>query len=108
VGARAARRLRLADETSTRDLGGDDLPRAVLASFGGSPRFKRIAESLVRHLHAFASEVDPRAPLLAVFGVRSSPISLFERHEPGTAPDGKRLDVPFWTLAYDLVLAHKT
>jgi len=26
------------------------------------------------------------------------------RHEPGLAPDGKRLDVPFYTLAYDFVL----
>jgi len=40
----------------------------------------------------------------AVFGVRSSLIADWVRHEPGLAPDGKRLDVPFYTLAYDFVL----
>ena len=31
---------------------------------------------------------------------------IFEaRHEPGTAPDGRELDVPYWTMAYDMVLA---
>jgi len=40
----------------------------------------------------------------AVFGVRSSLIADWVRHEPGVAPDGKRLDVPFYTLAYDFVL----
>ena len=44
---------------STRNLADEDLTNAVLASFAGagSERFKTIAESLVRHLHAFASEV---------------------------------------------------
>jgi hydroxyquinol 1,2-dioxygenase len=41
----------------------------------------------------------------AVFGVRSHLISPFEHHEPGTAPDGRRMDVPFWTMRYDMVLA---
>jgi hydroxyquinol 1,2-dioxygenase len=41
----------------------------------------------------------------AVFGVRRRLIGPFEHHEPGEAPDGKRLDVPFWTMSYDLVLA---
>lgn len=40
----------------------------------------------------------------AVFGVRSSLITNFERHEPGIAPDGKKLDVPFYTMHYDFLL----
>jgi len=44
---------------STRNLADEDLTNAVLASFDGAKteRFKTIAESLVKHLHAFASEV---------------------------------------------------
>jgi hydroxyquinol 1,2-dioxygenase len=44
---------------STRNLADEDLTQAVLASFegAGSERFKTIADSLVRHLHAFATEV---------------------------------------------------
>ncbi len=44
---------------STRNLADVDLTNAVLASFAGagSERFKTIAESLVRHLHAFATDV---------------------------------------------------
>ena len=41
----------------------------------------------------------------AVFGVKSSLITGFERHEPGTAPDGKQMDVPFYTMSYDFLLA---
>lgn len=41
----------------------------------------------------------------AVFGVKSSLITTFERHEPGTAPDGKNMDVPFYTMNYDFMLA---
>ncbi len=42
-----------------RDLAADELTEAVLASFAGapSPRFREVAESLVRHLHAFVHEV---------------------------------------------------
>jgi hydroxyquinol 1,2-dioxygenase len=43
----------------------------------------------------------------AVFGVRSSLIADWLRHEPGVAPDGTRLDVPFYTLEYDFVLNRK-
>ncbi len=41
------------------DLAADDLTRAVLASFGHgtSERFQTVLQSLVRHLHAFISEV---------------------------------------------------
>jgi hydroxyquinol 1,2-dioxygenase len=43
----------------------------------------------------------------AVFGVRSSLISDWVRHEPGVAPDGSRVDVPFYTLDFDFVLNPK-
>jgi hydroxyquinol 1,2-dioxygenase len=41
----------------------------------------------------------------AVFGVRKSLVSGFNRHEPGIAPDGKKMDVPFYTMQYDFRLA---
>ncbi len=41
----------------------------------------------------------------AVFGVKSSLITSFERHEPGVAPDGRQMQVPFYTMSYDIVLA---
>lgn len=43
----------------TRNLADEELTQTVLASFGGcaSERFREIMQSLVRHLHAFASEV---------------------------------------------------
>jgi hydroxyquinol 1,2-dioxygenase len=41
----------------------------------------------------------------AVFGVRENLIGEFEHHEPGTAPDGREMDAPYWTMAYDMVLA---
>jgi hydroxyquinol 1,2-dioxygenase len=41
----------------------------------------------------------------AVFGVRENLIGEFAQHEPGTAPDGRELDVPYWTMTYDMVLA---
>ena len=41
----------------------------------------------------------------AVFGVRSSLITNFELHEPGIAPDGKHMAVPFYTMNYDFHLA---
>jgi hydroxyquinol 1,2-dioxygenase len=40
----------------------------------------------------------------AVFGVRSSLIADWVRHEPGVAPDGTTLDTPFYTLDFDFVL----
>jgi len=39
-----------------------------------------------------------------VFGVRSSLIAEWIRHEPGTAPDGSRMDLPYYTLDFDFVL----
>ena len=40
----------------------------------------------------------------AVFGVRSSLIADWVRHEPGVAPDGTSLGDAFYTLQYDFVL----
>jgi hydroxyquinol 1,2-dioxygenase len=57
--------------------------------------------------HVFAAG-DEHLDSDAVFGVKASLIAPFERHEAGPAPDGRVLDVPFHTLAYDLVLAPTT
>ncbi|MDU9394335.1 intradiol ring-cleavage dioxygenase [Pseudomonas sp. zfem002] len=40
----------------------------------------------------------------AVFGVRSTLVADWVRHEAGATPDGKRSSVPFYTLQYDFVL----
>jgi len=40
----------------------------------------------------------------AVFGVKDSLITNFNRHEPGTGPDGTQVDVPFYTVNYDFRL----
>lgn len=40
----------------------------------------------------------------AVFGVRSSLVADWVRHEPGLAPDGTRLSSVFYTLEYDFAL----
>lgn len=40
----------------------------------------------------------------AVFGVRSSLITNWIEHDAGVAPDGTRMEKPFYTLAYDFVL----
>jgi len=41
----------------------------------------------------------------AVFGVRDSLIVDYERHEPGVAPDGRRLTQPYYTVHYLFRLA---
>lgn len=41
----------------------------------------------------------------AVFGVKPSLIVDFPRHEPGRAPDGRLLAVPFHTARFDITLA---
>src|SRR3954447_324089 len=48
-----------ATTSATRDLSGDALIQEVVDSFGGaSPeRFRVVMQSLVRHLHAFAKDV---------------------------------------------------
>jgi hydroxyquinol 1,2-dioxygenase len=40
-----------------------------------------------------------------VFGVRDSLIIPYERHEPGAAPDGRKMDKPFHTAKFDFALA---
>jgi hypothetical protein len=32
-------------------------------------------------------------------------LASFEHQEPGQAPDGKKMDVPFYTMSYDFLLA---
>lgn len=39
-----------------------------------------------------------------VFGVRPSLVVDFEGHEPGTAPDGRQMRQPYWSVHYDLRL----
>ncbi|MEA2396393.1 MAG: hydroxyquinol 1,2-dioxygenase [Solirubrobacteraceae bacterium] len=41
----------------------------------------------------------------AVFGVKSSLIQTFERHDGGEAPDGTAPDGEWWSMHYDFVLA---
>lgn len=59
-------------------------------------------QTLVTHVFA---EGDRYLDSDAVFGVKSSLIAPFTRHEPGLAPDGKRLDRPYYTMRYDFILA---
>jgi hydroxyquinol 1,2-dioxygenase len=56
---------------------------------------------LVTHLFR---DPDPYLDSDVVFGVRSSLIARFERHEVGPAPDGSALDGPFYSLSHRLVL----
>jgi hydroxyquinol 1,2-dioxygenase len=54
--------------------------------------------------HVFA-DGDPHLDSDAVFGVKSELIAPVVHNEPGPAPDGRVLDVPFWSITYDIVLA---
>jgi hydroxyquinol 1,2-dioxygenase len=40
----------------------------------------------------------------AVFGMKESLVAEFKQHPPGPAPDGERLDTPFYTVSYDFRL----
>jgi hydroxyquinol 1,2-dioxygenase len=40
----------------------------------------------------------------AVFGMKESLVTQFERHFPGTDPNGDRIDTPFYTVEYDFRL----
>ena len=40
----------------------------------------------------------------AVFGMKESLVAQFERHPPGTGPDGKPVKTPFYTVNYDFRL----
>jgi hydroxyquinol 1,2-dioxygenase len=58
-------------------------------------------ETVITHVFAAGDEyLDSDA----VFGVKESLIADFVRHEPGTAPDGTEMDVPYYTMSYDFVL----
>jgi hydroxyquinol 1,2-dioxygenase len=48
---------------------------------------------------------DPYLDSDVVFGVRSSLIGDYVRHDAGKAPDGSSIDGPFYTLSHDFVLA---
>jgi hydroxyquinol 1,2-dioxygenase len=61
-------------------------------------------DTLITHVFR---EGDPYLESDAVFGVRSTLVADWVPHPPGLAPDGTRLDIPFYTLAYDFVL-HRT
>jgi hydroxyquinol 1,2-dioxygenase len=54
--------------------------------------------------HLFAAD-SPYLDSDAVFGVRDSLIVHYEKHAPGNAPDGRALDKPWHSAAYDFVLA---
>ena len=40
----------------------------------------------------------------AVFGMKESLVAQFDRHAPGVAPGGERMEVPFYTVNYDFRL----
>jgi len=62
-----------------------------------APGYERVAT------HVFV-EGDPYLESDAVFGVKNSLVAEFKRHDPGTAPDGKRVERPFYTVSFDFGL----
>jgi hydroxyquinol 1,2-dioxygenase len=58
-------------------------------------------EPLITHVFR---DCDPYLDSDVVFGVRSSLMAPFARHEPGPTPDGGRSDQPFHTLNFDFRL----
>jgi hydroxyquinol 1,2-dioxygenase len=58
-------------------------------------------QNLITHIFRAG---DPYLESDAVFGVRSSLVTHWIRHEPGVAPDGSQLASPFYTVEYDIVL----
>ena len=61
-------------------------------------------ETLITHVFR---DGDPYLESDAVFGVRSTLVADWVRHPAGLAPDGSRLDAPYYTLDYDFVLNPK-
>lgn len=53
--------------------------------------------------HVFV-ESDPYLESDAVFAVKNSLVVPFVQHAPGVAPDGKRMDRPYYTVQYDFGL----
>jgi hydroxyquinol 1,2-dioxygenase len=58
-------------------------------------------ETLITHMFV---DGDPYLESDTVFGVRSSCIGYYVRHEAGLAPDGTRVNEPFYTLRQEFVL----
>jgi hydroxyquinol 1,2-dioxygenase len=58
-------------------------------------------QTLITHVF---EQGDPYLDSDAVFGVRSSLITHFEKRDPGTAPDGTNMAVPFYLMHYDFIL----
>ena len=58
-------------------------------------------EPLTTHLFR---DADPYLDSDVVFGVRSSLVGDYARHDPGVAPDGSRVETPFFTLDHTFVL----
>ncbi|MBI3369195.1 MAG: hydroxyquinol 1,2-dioxygenase [Burkholderiales bacterium] len=54
--------------------------------------------------HLFAAD-SPYLDSDAVFGVRDSLIVPYAKHPPGTAPDGRAMDIAYHTASYDFRLA---
>jgi hydroxyquinol 1,2-dioxygenase len=53
--------------------------------------------------HVFV-EGDPYLESDAVFGVKNSLVVSFSAHQPGVAPDGRRMDKSYYTVQYDFGL----
>jgi hydroxyquinol 1,2-dioxygenase len=53
--------------------------------------------------HVF-KEGDPYLDSDAVFGVKTKLVTSFDYNEPGIAPDGKHMPVPYYTMRYDFYL----
>jgi hydroxyquinol 1,2-dioxygenase len=53
--------------------------------------------------HVFV-EGDPYLESDAVFAVKNSLVVPFRRHDPGVAPDGKRMQTAYYTIEYDFGL----
>jgi hydroxyquinol 1,2-dioxygenase len=59
-------------------------------------------QTLITHVF---DETDEYLDTDAVFGVRSSLLTSFERHEDGTAPDGKAMSGAWSSTEFDLIIA---
>ncbi len=87
-----------------RNVTEHNITQAVVERFadGGNARLKQVRGALVMRPFRVG---DPYLGSDAVFGVRSSLIVCFERHEAGPAPDGSATAGPFHPLRPRLVLA---
>jgi hydroxyquinol 1,2-dioxygenase len=60
--------------------------------------------TITTHLFAAGS---PYIDSDAVFGVKESLVTSFTKHPPGVAPDGERMDIPYYAVKYDFRLARE-